>query len=67
MERTANFLPIATALGTAVYAALGLAYLALDWFGLPTQLVWKGAFFVAVLIGCFLGIESLSHKLRKAK
>ena len=67
MESSLDFVTIAAALGAAVYAALGLDYVAVAEFGLPLQAVCKGATLVALLIGVFIAIEFLSGKLGKAE
>lgn len=67
MGRTIDFLTAVTALGTAAYVALGFDYLALDQFGFSSQAVCKGAIFVAVLIGIYIGLECLNGKLRNSK
>jgi hypothetical protein len=61
MESNPDLVAIATAFGTAVYAALGLDYLTLEEFGLPLQLVGRGAVLVALLIGVFIAIEFFSN------
>lgn len=67
MEPSMDLVAIATAFGTAVYAALGLEYIALEVFGLPLQLVCRGAVLAAFLIGVFIAIEFLSGKLSKGR
>ena len=57
MEGSIDFVTIATAFGTAIYAAVGLDYLTLEEFGLPLQLVSRGAVLVALIIGLFVAIE----------
>jgi hypothetical protein len=65
MECSIDFVAIATAIGTAAYAALSLDYVALETFGLPLQLVCRGAVLAALIIGLFIAIEFLSRKLKK--
>lgn len=65
MDSSIDLVAIATALGTAVYAALGLDYITLYEFGLPLQAVCKGAVLVALLIGVYVAIEFVSGKLTK--
>jgi len=67
MENSIDLVAIATAIGTAVYAALALNYIALEEFGLPLQLVCRGAVLAALLIGVFIAIEFLSGKLSKGR
>ena len=67
MQDSIDFVGIATALGTAAYAALGFDYLAVYELGLPPQAVCQGALLGAVLVGAFVGMKLLSRKLRKAK
>ena len=65
MEPSTDFVALATALGTAFYAALCLDFLAIDELGLSLQLVWGGAVSAALLVGVFIAIEFLSGKLSK--
>ena len=67
MESSNDFVTIAAAFGAAVYAALGLDYIAIARLGLPLQAVARGATLVALLIGIFIAIEFLSRKLGKAE
>jgi hypothetical protein len=67
MEPSTDLVAIATAFGTAVYAALGLDYIALEQCGLPLQLVGRGAVLAALLIGSFIAIEFVSGKLSKGR
>jgi hypothetical protein len=67
MESGIDLVAIATALGTAVYAALGLDYLAFYEFGLPLHAVGKAAVLVALVIGIFVAVEFLSGKLTKVE
>jgi len=60
-----DLVAVATAFGTAVYAALGLDYIALEELGLPLQVVCRGAVSAALLISVFIAIEFLSGKLSK--
>jgi hypothetical protein len=66
MYGSIDYVGIAAALGTAIYAALGLDYLALYEFGLPLQAVCNGAVLLALLIGAYIGIEFFSRKLGKS-
>jgi hypothetical protein len=67
MHDSIDFVGLAAALGTAVYAALGLDYLAIDGFGLSLQAVCNGAMLVALLLGLYIAIELLSGRLSKAE
>ena len=62
-----DFVGIIAALGTAVYAALGLDYLAVDEFGLSLRAVCNGALLVALFIGLYIAIEFFGRKLGKAE
>ena len=65
MEPSIDLVATATALGTAIYTAVGLDYLALYEFDLPPQAVCNGATLIALLIGVYIGVELLGEKLRK--
>ncbi len=66
MEKNIDLLAIAMAIGTAIYAALALDYLAIYQFGFSLQLVCRGATLVALLVGVFIAIEFLSGILSKS-
>lgn len=67
MEPGRDIVTIGTAFGTAVYAALGLDFLAADELGLSLQAVCKGAVLIALVIGVFIAIEFFSAKLSKGR
>jgi len=63
MESSIDFVAIATAFSTAIYAALGLDYLTVAEFELPLGVVCRGAVLAAFIIGVFIAIEFFSGKL----
>jgi hypothetical protein len=67
MEPSTDLITIATAFGTAVYAALCLDFLAAYELGLSLQAVCRGAVLVALIIGVFIAIEFFSGKLSKGR
>ena len=64
MEPSIDFVAVAMAFGTAVYAALGLDYVTTAAFGLSLQAVYDGSLVIALMIGAYVAIAFFSNKLR---
>ncbi len=67
MESSIDFVTVATAGGTAVYAAWSLDYFATDKFGFPVQTVCNGSALIALLIGLYVAIDFFGDRLKKVE
>jgi hypothetical protein len=65
MNESLGYVGVVSGIGTAVYAAIGLDYLATAKLGLSLQMVQAGAMLIALLIGAYIAIEFFGNRLRK--